>query len=341
MPFEDQKIPQVGPRLTRMDRLGAIKVRWGIGRMNYRIDPGLYAFGNPDNRSDVLVTANYKLSFDSLRSALPRHNAWILVLDTDAVNVWCAAGKGAFGTAELVRRIASSRLPELVSHRRLIVPQLGASGIAAHLVKKQTGFEVIYGPILSIDLPEFITSGYKAAPFMRTKRFPFWERAVLIPMELIPALKWALLLICLMVITGGFGGPKTFFQNTVTNSVFAAMMLTGGLFAGAALTPAMLPLLPGKAFAFKGMAAGLMTSAVIVLLFLMGSWPFPGILPAMGAVLLSTGFASFLGMNFTGASTYTSLSGVRKEMRTAVPLQILAGIAGLLLWVASLFSKLT
>jgi acetyl-CoA decarbonylase/synthase complex subunit gamma len=42
-------------------------------------------------------------------------------------------------------------------------------------------------------------------------------------------------------------------------------------------------------------------------------------------------------MNFTGASTYTSLSGVRKEMRWAVPAEIaLAGI-GLSLWLGSRF----
>jgi len=31
-------------------------------------------------------------------------------------------------------------------------------------------------------------------------------------------------------------------------------------------------------------------------------------------------------MNFTGSSTYTSLSGVKKEMKTALPLQIVSGI---------------
>jgi acetyl-CoA decarbonylase/synthase complex subunit gamma len=40
-------------------------------------------------------------------------------------------------------------------------------------------------------------------------------------------------------------------------------------------------------------------------------------------------------MNFTGASTYTSLSGVRKEMRWALPFQIGAGVVGLFLWIGS------
>ena len=77
--------------------------------MDYRVEPGLYAVGSPTADSPVLVSANYKMSFDRLRSALPGVDAWILVLDTKGINVWCAAGKGTFGTDELVRRIEAAR----------------------------------------------------------------------------------------------------------------------------------------------------------------------------------------------------------------------------------------
>ena len=57
-------VPQVSSELRRQDHWGAIKARWGVGRMDYAIDPGLYALGNPDRESPVLVSANYKMSFD-------------------------------------------------------------------------------------------------------------------------------------------------------------------------------------------------------------------------------------------------------------------------------------
>ena len=63
-------IPRVSSALTRADRRGSIKARWGVGRMDYTVDPGLYALGDPDDASPVLVTANYKMSFDCLREAL-------------------------------------------------------------------------------------------------------------------------------------------------------------------------------------------------------------------------------------------------------------------------------
>jgi hypothetical protein len=42
---------------------------------------------------------------------------------------------------------------------------------------------------------------------------------------------------------------------------------------------------------------------------------------------------SYMGLNFTGASTYTSLSGVKKETRIAIPVMIVGLLAAVCLWV--------
>ena len=157
--------------------------------MNYKINPGLYAVGTPDNTSPVLVTANYKLTFDALRKELFELNAWILVLDTKGINVWCAAAKGTFATKELVTRIAEVKLSQIVSHKTVIVPQLGAVGISAHEVSKNSGFKVIYGPVRAKDIKEFIDSGMKATKEMRTVKFNVYDRLVLTPIELVCSLK--------------------------------------------------------------------------------------------------------------------------------------------------------
>ena len=128
-------VSRVGTELTFTDRLGSAAARWGIGRMHYVVAPGLYRVGEPGPDAPVLVTANYKMSFDRLRCELGGLDAWILVLDTKGINVWCAAGKGTFGTDELVGRIAAVHLQERVSHRTLILPQLGAVGVAARVLR--------------------------------------------------------------------------------------------------------------------------------------------------------------------------------------------------------------
>ncbi len=96
--------------ITFANRLDHFLARWGINRNGHRVDPGLYRLGNPTGESPVFASANYTLSFDALRSALAGYDAYILVLDTKGINVWCAAGKGTFGTDELVSRIGTTGL---------------------------------------------------------------------------------------------------------------------------------------------------------------------------------------------------------------------------------------
>jgi hypothetical protein len=331
------KIPRVSSSLKREDRAGAWKVRWGIGRMGYTIDPGLYALGNPDRSSPVLVTANYKMTFDRLRQALSKRDFWVLVLDTKGVNVWCAAGKGTFGTEELVERIRASELERVVDHRDLILPQLAGPGVAAHLVKKLSGFKVIYGPIRAEDLPAFFDGGRKATPEMRRKDFPAWERTVLIPIELVAALKAWAFLIPLFFLAGGLGGGGTFWQNAMTHGLFAVAALLLSLIMGAVLTPLLLPYLPGRAFAMKGFFLSIGGVLFLLVVFGGGGMTRAAMAERLAWVLLVPALTAFLAMNFTGASTYTSLSGVKKEMKWALPLEIGAAALGLVLWVGALF----
>lgn len=318
--------------LTIADQLGAFLVRLGIGRMNYRVSPGLYALGQPEADSPVLVTANYKVSFDRLRSACAGRNAWILVLDTGGINVWCAAGKGTFGTEELVSRLQSSGLAEVISHRNLVLPQLSAPGVSAPAVKQASGFKVIYGPVRSRDLPRFLDSGMTASSGMRLKKFPLVERLALIPMEFIPALKWLAVILLFFLVLSGLGFNGNFTESAATHGVLAAVMLAGGMVAGTVFTPLLLPWLPGRAFSLKGGISGIITGAAILLAITTGKNNLQAYMESLGLLLLAAAFASYLGLNFTGSSTYTSLSGVKKEMKRAVPVLISGSVIGLLLW---------
>jgi hypothetical protein len=60
-------------------------------------------------------------------------------------------------------------------------------------------------------------------------------------------------------------------------------------------------------------------------------------LSAVGWLLVIPAVTSFAGMGFTGCSTYTSLSGVKREMRIAVPAQLSFAVVGLGLWFVGLF----
>ena len=239
-------VPEAGTRLRMSDYLGTWRVRWGIGRMRYRIDPGLYAVGQPTLESPVLVSANYKMSFDRLRSRLAGIAAWVLVLDTRGVNVWCAAGKGTFGTDEIVGRIRANRLGEVVSHRTLIVPQLRAPGVAAHQIKNRCGFRVVYGPVRAADIPAFFASGMKVTPEMREMTFRFLDRLALVPVELVRWAEYGTLVVIALLFLAGWGQNGYSWQRVADAGIRSAGLLLGVFVASSILGPVLLPWLPGR-----------------------------------------------------------------------------------------------
>jgi hypothetical protein len=326
------EIPQVATKLNGSDRWGAVKVRWGIGRDQYLVKPGLYKVGTPNADSDVFISANYKLSFDALRKNLDSLHAWILVIDTKGVNVWCAAGKGTFATANLVKSIKESSLEYIVKHRRIIVPQLGATGVAAHKVREQSGFTVVFGPVRAADIRAFIQAGYKATPEMRKMDFPLYERMKLIPVDFMYAKYKLLVVLLLFFILSGLDKTGFLFAKMVETSWLPLVTIVGAYLAGIVLAPLFLPWVPFRAFALKGAFWG----AVVAL-----SWNllFPvSLMEGVGLGFISISIASFMTMNFTGSSTYTSLSGVKKEMKVAIPFQIAFAAIGLVLYLISKLS---
>jgi hypothetical protein len=304
--------------LSLGDILGAWKVRWGIGRMDYRVAPGLYAVGEPDRDSLVLVSANYKLTFDTLRKNLAGLDCWLLILDTKGINVWCAAGKGTFGTDELVARLEAVGLSEIVAHKKLILPQLGAVGVSAHETSKRSGFSIIYGPVRAKDIKAFIDAGCIATKEMRTVEFTLKDRLVLTPMELVPALQKSLPVLGALFVTNQFAA-KPFGKHDVVAYI-------GAVLAGTVATPALLPHIPVKAFSLKGWLLGF--DWTVSYLGLSGGFKKGKRLMSVGELLLFPAVSAYLAMNFTGSSTYTSPSGVNKEMKKTLPFMVGAAAAG-------------
>lgn len=330
-------VPVVRTTLDIRDHLGGWGVRWAYNRADYRVRPGLFAVGCPDAESPVLVSANYKLSFDVLRKELNGFPVWILVLDTKGINVWCAAGKGSFGTSELVKRIGITGLEKVVSHRRLILPQLGAVGVSAHEIRKETGFNVKYGPIRASDLPAYLSAGMEATPDMREVEFGFYDRLVLTPVEIVGGLKHWLVITAVMLLLSGLHSGGYSSDLALSGGFRAGVMIFLALVCGGFFGPVLLPFIPGRAFAWKGFVLG-----TIGIIFAARTYLLPSrfsTLEVAAWILAVPALSSFVTMNFTGASTYTSLSGVLKEMKIAIPIQIGAAVIAAVLWLVSRFVK--
>jgi hypothetical protein len=329
--IQGKSIPLITTKLEFADLLGTVMVRWGFNRDKYRVAPGLYAVGSTQSDSDVFVTSNYKLTFDQVRKNLGGFNAFLLLLDTKGVNVWCAAGKGTFGTEELAGRIKSSSLENIVTHRRLILPQLGATGIAAHKIKEMTGFNVHYGPVRASDIKRFVSNGYRADKDMRKVKFGFTDRIKLIPNDFMYGKYYLLGAIAILLLISAIGPQGFSFRNVSSAGLPAALKIFMAYFAGIVLTPIMLPYLPGRHFSLKGFFAGMLI--FVGSLFFNTQYS----IETIAWFFLTGALSSFVAMNFTGSSTFTSLSGVKKEMKLFLPLQIGFAATGIILIVISKF----
>jgi len=326
-------VPRIKTRLEKSDLYGSIKVRLGINRSQYKVTPGLYSIGDVTSTAPVLVTANYKLTFDILRKDLEGVDAWVLVLDTRGINVWCAAGKKTFSTAEVIQRVKQTRLHEIVSHRRLILPQLSATGVSGKQVKKGCGFKVTWGPVRTRDIKPFLTAGLKADKAMRRVTFSFQERLILVPVELSFLRKYLIWIFMAGFFLSGIGPDLFSIPLAWSRGLIMITACVAGIFTGAVAAPVLLPWIPGKAFAVKGLITGLLMGAGMVLVL----GDAINFMAAAALVLLITAISSYLAMNFTGSTPYTSPTGVEKEMRIAIPFQSAAVLLSVTAWIGSMF----
>ena len=313
--------------------MGTILTRIGQNRNDYKVIPGLYAVGNPDSGSPVLVTANYKLSFDSLRFQLSNIDAWLLVADTRGVNVWCAAGKGTFSTEEIILSVKECNLHAFVNHRTLILPQLGATGVAGHQVKKGCGFRVRFGPVRTLDIPAYLQNDSEASEAMRSVSFTLKERAELIPVELYFLVKPLLYMFLGGFLLSGIGHGFFSFHEAWTRNIYLFNATLLGIGCGTVLSPLILPWLPGRQFWVKGLLPGIACSLIYWKLMAAQISTIEG----LALCLWITAISSYLCMNFTGCTPFTSPTGVEHEMRRGIPVQASAIVIALILWIANQF----
>ena len=320
------KVLSTRARLTAANTWDHFLARVGVKRNEHRVEPGLYALGKPTPDSPVFVSANYTLSFDALRSSLEGLDAYILVLDTKGINVWCAAGKGTFGTDEIVKRVFDTQLKDVVTHRKLILPQLGAPGVAAHEVKKRTGFWVEYGPVRAADLPEYLKT-HTASPEMRKVEFPLRDRLVLIPVDVIRLIPYTLAAAILMYFAGGW---------------FSSLATITTVLAGTVLFPILLPWIPTHNFSTKGFLVGALAALPFALSpFLRHpnwSW-YHQVGQALEFLLAMPAVTAFIALNFTGSTTFTSRSGVKREMFAYIPAMAWTFGTGILLAIVFIFVR--
>ncbi len=154
----------------------------------HRARTGLVPVGNPGPDDPVLLTGNFTLTVRRLQQSLRGMNCWLLCADSKGINVWCAAGGGHLTHHDVISVLRTSGVEERVHHRRLVLPQLAATGVERRVVEDVTGWKTSWGPARLEDLPAFLARGRATRRAERRMRFPLWERLEMATMWGVPML---------------------------------------------------------------------------------------------------------------------------------------------------------
>jgi len=120
------------------------------------VEPGLKTSGTPDEKSPVMFTTNFALTYYTVASDIEnaKINGYLLVVDTEGIAVDSAVAGRKLTAEKVAEAIKASGVESKVKHRKLIIP-----GKAARLsgeIEELSGWQVLVGPRDSSDIPKFL-----------------------------------------------------------------------------------------------------------------------------------------------------------------------------------------
>lgn len=285
-------------------------------KRTYAVEPGLYFTGEKyDREAPLLVTSNYLLSALLVYKKIKDLNVRLLVIDTDGINVWCSAGKGRFGNAEILKQLSRYEKELLTGEKciKLVIPKFGMSGVNLRGLR-EAGIQPVIGPLYSTDIPAYLAN----PPLKDRDRdrviFGIGMRAF----AWLPGLVQYVSSFTAAAIVLALLGFKT--------SIFMLIALPAIL--GTAY-PALFPYLPGKRFAIKGLWLGAGVSVILAAAFHFAGGAQPIRISVYTLFTIATSL--FIGLSFTGNSAVSNYSRVRKEIAAFLPFNVLLYIACLAL----------
>ncbi len=178
------KVPRPSARRRAVGEIWVSVTETLLRMLPFPSRTGLQRIGDPGPDSPVVLTCNFRLTVQRVRRALAGLDAWLLVANSRGVNVWCAATGGLLTDHDVVSVLKTSGIAEVVDHRRVMLPQLAATGIDARTVRRRSGWQVVWGPIEATDIPRFLASEPDSSReptrpetrAMRTVTFPLRRR---------------------------------------------------------------------------------------------------------------------------------------------------------------------
>lgn len=123
-----------------------------------QVKPGLYTVGEPNERSPVLFTTNFSLTYFTVRADIEKSKVpvWLLVVDTDGQSVMTAFAAGKLTPEGVAALIESEKVKEKSTRNELVIP--GMVSRMSGKLNELTGMKIVVGPRESSGLPKMLKS---------------------------------------------------------------------------------------------------------------------------------------------------------------------------------------
>jgi acetyl-CoA decarbonylase/synthase complex subunit gamma len=121
-----------------------------------QIEPKLYPIGQANDKSPILVTTNFSLSYYTVLGEVEASKipSYILSVDTEGMSVLTAWAAEKFTPDKIVDTLNKFGVKDAVSHKRLIIP--GYVAVMSGDLEEKSGWQIVVGPKEAAGIPSFL-----------------------------------------------------------------------------------------------------------------------------------------------------------------------------------------
>ncbi len=138
-----------------------------LERLNIFTDPqrpmtvteGIYPIGNPDEKSPVLVTTNFALTYFIVSGEIEASKVptWLLIKDSEGLSVMTAWAAGKFAGDDVGMFVKKSGIADKIKHKELVIPGYAAA-IVGEVEEELSDWTITVGPREAAHIPAFLKS---------------------------------------------------------------------------------------------------------------------------------------------------------------------------------------
>jgi acetyl-CoA decarbonylase/synthase complex subunit gamma len=127
-----------------------------------QVEAKVYEIGEVDDRSPVLLTTNFSLTYFTVEGEVEasRVPSYILVTDTEGMSVLTAFAADKMTAETVSKSLKDSGLEGRLGHKKLIIP--GYVAVMSGALQEECGWEVLVGPREASAIPAYLKTVWKA-----------------------------------------------------------------------------------------------------------------------------------------------------------------------------------